>query len=57
MYDRVDNSLIFARESKVIDFESEQYFSKTLQKPKASPSLPFYDGPPTANGKRISGIS
>ena len=53
MYNPVDTNLNFVeREHKVLEFWNENdIFRKSMEQRKDCPTYPFYDGPPTANGK------
>ncbi|EHI56263.1 isoleucyl-tRNA synthetase [Johnsonella ignava ATCC 51276] len=53
MYKKVSTDLIFVdREKEIEKFWKEgDYFKKSLELRKDSPTYMFYDGPPTANGK------
>ena len=58
MYEKVSTNLNFVdREKKVEKFwEDNHIFEKSIDSRKKGPEFVFYDGPPTANGNRISAM-
>ena len=54
MYQKVSTDMNFAqREEEVIKFwRDEDIFKKTVKLREGAPAFTFFDGPPTANGKR-----
>ena len=59
MYKKVDTSLNFVeREKEIIQFWKDNgIFEHSIEKNEGNQEFSFYDGPPTANGKPISGTS
>ena len=55
-YKKVDTDLKFVDREKEVEkfWNEEDIFKKSMENRKEGETYTFYDGPPTANGNRIS---